>query len=96
MIAVYASCIVLPENQAAFEQVAREFVRASRTHAGCLHYDCGKVADKITEYAFVEKWASRADLDAHLAHEFFVNNAPRLVELTANGLTIDTLDLLEV
>ena len=94
MIAVYASCIVLPEKQAEFEKVAREFIRASRGQAGCLQYECGKVTDKITEYAFVEKWASQADLDAHLAHEFFVQNAPRLIELTANGLTIDTLELL--
>ncbi len=94
MIAVYASCIVLPENQAAFEQVAREFIRESRTHTGCLSYNCGKVAGKVTEYAFVEKWASRADLDAHLAHDFLTHNAPRLLALTANGLAMDVVELL--
>lgn len=94
MIAVYASCIVLPEKQPDFERLARLFVCESRTHVGCLHYDCGKVQGKVTEYAFVEKWDSQADLDAHLRHNWITQHLPELIALTANGLAMDTLQLL--
>lgn len=94
MIAVYAHCQVLPENQAEFEALARRFVTESRTHQGCIHYDCARHTAQENSYAFVEKWASSADLDAHLNSEFFTANGATLVGLTANGLQIETLEVL--
>lgn len=95
MIAVYAHCQVLPENQAEFEALARRFVSESRTHQGCIHYDCARHTEQENTYAFVEKWANMDDLNAHLNSDFFQANGATLVGLTSNGLSIETLNILK-
>jgi quinol monooxygenase YgiN len=39
----------------------------SRSDAGCLDYQFAQSLDDPTELRLIEKWASQADLDAHLA-----------------------------
>ena len=39
----------------------------SRSEAGCLDYQFARSLDDPTEIRLIEKWASRADLEAHLA-----------------------------
>ncbi|MDK4689203.1 putative quinol monooxygenase [Kingella negevensis] len=94
MIGVYAACQVKADKVAEFEQLVQKFVNESRTHSGCVSYDCGKVSGCENGYVFLEKWASKADLDAHLACAFFTDNAPALVSFTENGLDIQTAELL--
>ncbi|XXQ68817.1 putative quinol monooxygenase [Neisseriaceae bacterium B1] len=94
MIVVYAHCHVLPENQAEFEVLARRFVTESRRHQGCVHYDCARHTEQQNTYAFVEKWASLDDLNAHLSSDFFQANGATLVGFTADGLKIETLTVL--
>ena len=80
-IGVFASCEVKPEKIAEFKALVQQFLFESRKHSGCISYD------------FVEKWASKEELDAHLAHPFFVENAPDLVACTQTGLNIQIVDL---
>ena len=94
MIGVYAICDVPSSNQAEFEALAKEFIQESRTHRGCVHYNCGKVSGHSTRYAFIEQWQTQADLDAHLSTPFFQAHAPDLIELTQNGLDINSVNLL--
>lgn len=94
MIGVYAVCQVKTDKRAEFEQLVRAFIQESRTHQGCLTYDCGAVQGKAGAFAFVECWASQTDLDAHLASPFFKENAPALLDMTENGLDIDVVDFL--
>ncbi|SNB72593.1 Uncharacterised protein [Kingella negevensis] len=62
MIGVYATCQAKADKVAEFEQLAQKFVNESRTHSGCEN-----------GYVFLEKWASKVDLDAHLACAFFLH-----------------------
>lgn len=94
MIGVYATCTVKAEHKADFEALVRQFINESRTHAGCESYDCGKVAGTENDYCFIERWATQADLDAHLASAFFQENAPKLVAMLENGLAIHTVALI--
>lgn len=92
MIGVYATCAVKAGKEAEFSALAQRFISESRTHAGCQNYDCGKVAGTKNLYCFLERWASQADLDAHSATPFFVENAPKLVALLENGQDIQVVE----
>jgi len=41
-------------------------VKATKKEKGCLAYDLNKSTDDETMYVLYERWASLADLDAHL------------------------------
>ncbi|EGV06252.1 antibiotic biosynthesis monooxygenase [Haemophilus pittmaniae HK 85] len=94
MIGVYATGLVKTDQQAAFIELAQQFIKESRTHAGCISYDCGAVNDKPGYYCFIERWADKQALDAHLASPFFQQHAPQLVALLENGLDINVLELI--
>lgn len=94
MIGVFATCDIKAGKQEEFEFIAKQFITESRQHTGCIHYDCGKVAGTNNRYVFLEKWASQAELDAHLATPFFQNNVSALIALTENGLNIQTAELI--
>lgn len=91
MIGVYASFTVKEGKEQEVEALISQFEQESRTHVGCISYQCGKVSGSERDYAFIERWASQQDLDAHLAHPFFVENAPTLVALT-DGLDIKVVN----
>lgn len=93
-VGVFTLCYVKSDKIAEFEAIAKQFVAESQTHSGCLHYDCGKVAESENQYAFVEKWASPADFTAHIEHPFFKANAPEMAAYTTDGsLHTQTVDL---
>ncbi|ULJ60599.1 putative quinol monooxygenase [Wielerella bovis] len=94
MIGVYATAQVKPECKAEFLALVQAFVEESRTHTGCISYDCGAINGETDQYCFIERWQSQADLDAHMQTDFFTGNAPKLVAMTVNGLAIHTLSLL--
>lgn len=56
----------------------REFVARSRGEPGCLIYDLWIDEDRRGRMVIVESWATPADLDRHLAREWFAEWAPRL------------------
>lgn len=94
MIGVYATLQVKPESQTECIELIKQFIAESRTHKGCISYDCGEVHDVPNAYCFIERWESQADLDAHLQSDFFVQNAPKLMAMTENGIAIHTLKLM--
>ncbi|OOF56342.1 putative quinol monooxygenase [Rodentibacter myodis] len=94
MIGVYATCQVKSGKESEFENLVQQFIAESRTHQGCQSYDCGAVANKANTYCFIERWASQAELDAHLASPFFQQNAPKLVAMLENGLDINVVNFI--
>lgn len=42
-------------------------IPTTRAEAGCLNYDLHQATDNPSQFLFHENWASKADLDAHLA-----------------------------
>nr|WP_314741701.1 putative quinol monooxygenase [uncultured Haemophilus sp.] len=94
MIGVYAFGTVKSGFEADFEALAQQFIAESRTHEGNHNYDCGPVAGKERTYCFIERWESKAALDAHLATPFFEQNAPKLVGMLENGLDINVVEFI--
>jgi hypothetical protein len=58
-----------------------ELVSLTRQEKGCIQYELLQNKDDLSEFTFVETWASQADLDAHLASEhlkFAIGQLPEL------------------
>lgn len=94
MIGVYATLQIKPETKNEAIELIQQFIAESRTHQGCISYDCGESSDKPNAFCFIERWESQSDLDAHLQSDFFVQNAPKLMAMTENGIAIHTLKLM--
>ena len=76
-IGVTAYCKIKPGTEADWEAVMREMVDA--THAnepGNVFYGCFKTQNE-GEYVFMERWASRAAVDAHGKTAHVAEIAPR-------------------
>ena len=76
-IGVTAYCKIKPGTEAEWEAIMREMVDA--THAnepGNVFYGCFKT-QKEGEYVFMERWASRAAVDAHGQTAHVAEIAPR-------------------
>lgn len=67
MILVEGSFRFPPENIAAAQDEMVRVVAASRAEAGCLEYAYGADPCDPGRFIVLEKWESRAALDAHFA-----------------------------
>ncbi len=80
------------------EQDAREALAAlvEPTHAesGCILYALHVGAEDPARLTFVERWASKADLDAHLASAHIAAALARLDELMTDHRDITVFDAL--
>ncbi len=56
-----------PEQANAFEALLRPHVEPSRQEPGCIEYHMLRDLQDPTLFIFYEVWASKADLDVHLA-----------------------------
>lgn len=56
----------------------QEFIVRSRAEQGCLFYDLWVDPQHHNRMVIVESWASRADLDRHLAQDWFSQWAPKM------------------
>lgn len=69
-------------------------IAPTRAEAGCINYDLHRSQDDPTLFLLYETWASRRDLDQHLAMPYlqaFLNKAP---ELLAEEVDISFWDML--
>lgn len=81
MIHVIAKKQVVKENQAKFLDIAKEQVDCTRKEDGCISYDLTACHYDENILVYVERWESRAHLDAHLQSEHIVRLRPSLNEL---------------
>ncbi len=58
-----------PDKIEQLKTVLVELVSATRTEKGCLRYELLHNQASLTDFTFVEEWASEADLEAHLKSE---------------------------
>jgi quinol monooxygenase YgiN len=65
-IIVIARAEVGPEARARFIVAAKDCIAATRREPGCLAYDMHESVSEIGHFVFVERWASRADVDRHM------------------------------
>lgn len=65
-VIVIARAEVSPEARARFIVAAKDCIAATRREPGCLAYDMHQSVSEIGHFVFVERWASRADVDRHM------------------------------
>lgn len=65
-IIVIAHVRLRPEGRNAFADTARACIAAARAEAACLAYDCHESVSEPGHFVFVEQWADRAGLEAHM------------------------------
>lgn len=57
---------------------AKEFITRSRTEQGCTFYDLWRDTTDSNKFSVIEIWASQADLDTHIAQDWFAKYNPQL------------------
>jgi quinol monooxygenase YgiN len=65
-VVVVGSFTAEPGREEDGERAMRELVGPTHGETGCLLYALHRGADDPRRFAFIERWASREDLDTHL------------------------------
>ncbi len=65
MIYVIATLTIKPDSLAALREAAMPCIEATREEHGCLFYDMNASVSNSERVVFVERWASREDLEGH-------------------------------
>ena len=94
-IGVTAYCQIKPGTEGEWEAIMREMVDA--THAnepGNVFYGCFKT-QKEGEYVFMERWATRAAVDAHGQTKHVAEIAPRFGPYNAGAPTITEYEMVQ-
>ena len=65
MIYVLATIQCKPDIHAAYLAGARDMIAATRKEDGCIFYDLTQSVTAPNEFTFVERWTTRAALEAH-------------------------------
>ena len=65
-IDVIAILIAKPGSSAQVATALQQLVAPTRAEPGCISYDLFGSAESDTTFFTVEKWRSKADLDAHM------------------------------
>lgn len=83
---------VKPEEADAFAEMFKaEFVSRSRSEQGCEQYELWRDVEKPNKMTIIEVWSSDADLDVHLAQDWFGVWAPKMEAAQATPLVVRKL-----
>jgi quinol monooxygenase YgiN len=66
-VTVVAEFIARPGKEAAGRELLLTLPGPTRKEEGCLRYDLHELSGSSGHFVFLEDWASKAALDAHLA-----------------------------
>jgi quinol monooxygenase YgiN len=80
-VVVVASFIAEPGKEEEALGVFRALLEPTHAESGCILYALHQGADDPRRLAFVERWASREELDAHLASPHVAAFLERAAEL---------------
>ena len=93
MIGVVATMKVKPDQTAAFEEVMRELVRATKTNEpGVKVYEFCRSQKAPATYVVMELYADQATLDAHMKSDHFRSIGARLAPYLAERPQLDFYD----
>jgi quinol monooxygenase YgiN len=93
-IVVVGSFRAKPGQEAAAREAFESLVSPTHAEDGCVLYALHQGADDPARLAFVERWASREELDAHLKSDHIAAVLARADELFADGGDIVVYDAL--
>ena len=94
MYTIIGTVIARPETRGELETLLSAQVAPTRAEAGCINYDFHVDAANPCVFVFYENWASRADLDAHLAMPHLQPLFSQLDRLLAAPVDIRPLKML--
>lgn len=87
---------VKPDQAEEFVAMFRdEFIPRSRSEQGCEQYELWRDGSNPNKMTIVEVWSSKADLDTHLAQDWFAIWGPKLEAMQATPLVVRTLSSIE-
>ena len=89
MISVIAKLKVRDGELENFMVLVREVIFETLKEAGCLEYDLHKHTEKDGVFAFIEKWETKEDLDAHFESEHFKRIVPQMLDYCDGEPEID-------
>ncbi len=96
MIGVVAELTIHDGKQAEFEAVVKQLVAAvNANEPGCKLYQCFKVRDSDTQYAFMEQYEDAAAVEAHRASEHFKTLGAQMGPFMAGRPNIKRMDMVE-
>lgn len=80
-IVVIGVITVVPGKEAEAEQMLGRVAAQTHREEGCLSYALHRGLDEPNTLVLVERWRSRADLDAHFAQPYLAELMTQLPEL---------------
>lgn len=90
MIKILAEFIIKDNKDSEFIRLAEELVISSRKEQGCIRYEVFKNNDKKNQFIFIEKWEDQKSIEKHNNSAHFTDIVPKLVELSAEEVKINT------
>jgi quinol monooxygenase YgiN len=80
-VVVVGSFTALPGKEAEAEEAFRNLVAPTHGEDGCILYSLHRGVDNPAKLAFIERWASREALEAHLGSTHIAAALARATEL---------------
>ena len=80
-LTVVANFQAKPGKEVELKQILLNLVAPTRKESGCISYDLHQSPEDPAKFLFYETWASKAQLDVHLANAQIQALLPRVGEL---------------
>jgi len=89
MVSVIAGFTVKDGKEAECLAVVKKLVAETQKENGCIMYDCFRSNDDPKKFVIMEKWETKAALDAHMATAHFKEYIPMLDSFSAGGVSVN-------
>jgi len=93
-VVVVGSFKAQPGKEEEATEAFRRLVAPTHAEPGCILYALHRGVDDPSRLAFVERWASREELDAHLQSDHVADVLERVEELFGDSADIVVYDAL--
>ncbi len=93
-VIVVATLRALPGKESEVEALLRSVIAPTHAENGCITYALHRDQKDPTRFAYIERWESRAHLDAHLASAHLAEFRAKMVDISAGPAEILLLDAL--
>ncbi|OON91112.1 MAG: hypothetical protein ATN32_02585 [Candidatus Epulonipiscium fishelsonii] len=80
MIVVVATNYLIEEKKHEYMVLVKKLVEETRKEKGCISYVLHEDINDPNKLAFIEKWETKEDIDAHFKAPHFVELTPKLNE----------------
>jgi len=78
------------------KNVLVKLIEPTRQEQGCISYELLHNNSDATDFIFIEKWKSEADLEAHMQSNHFQEAAGKLTDLIATDPDIQRYHTIEI